>query len=151
MNTPTPSVSRSRKLEKADYEALAAFRRALRRFLHHSDEGARQAGVTPQQHQLLLAIKGQRGRDWASITDLADALQVRHHAAVGLVDRSERSGLVRRTTDPEDGRQVRVVLTEAGEEVLDHLSQWNRQELATLRRALDLSFLEEELADPVSD
>lgn len=143
LKSSDPSQPPSRPFEKADYEALAAFRHTLRRFLHHSEEGARQAGITPQQHQLLLAVMGQPGRDWASIRDLAEALQVRHHAAVGLVDRCERAGLVRRTPDPEDGRQVRVTLTERGEEILGRLSQWNRSELATLRQALNLSFLED--------
>ncbi len=82
------------EISKADYEALHAFRYALRRFLHFSEEGARAAGLTAQQQQLLLAVKGQPGRDWATITDLAESLQILHHAAVGLVDRCERAGLV---------------------------------------------------------
>src|SRR5919201_6359039 len=90
------------EIGKSDYEALAAFRYALRRFLRFSEQGARAAGLTPQQHQILLAIKGQPGREWASISDLAEGLQVRHHAAVGLVDRCERAGLARRPPDPDD-------------------------------------------------
>src|SRR5438093_7247785 len=100
----------SSSISKADYEALAAFRQALRRFLRFSEQGARATGLTPQQHQLLLAVKGQSGREWASISDLAEALQVRHHAAVGLVDRCERAGLARRAPDPDDRRQLRVTL-----------------------------------------
>lgn len=123
-------------ISKADYEALHAFRHALRRFLHFSEEGARTAGLTPQQHQLMLAVKGQRGRDWATISDLAESLQIRHHAAVGLVDRCERAGLVARSQDPLDRRQVRVSLTEKGEAVLATLSARNLQELRTLRQAL---------------
>src|SRR5207245_1173513 len=84
---------------------------------------------------LLLAIKGQRGREWASITELAEALQVRHHAAVGLVDRSERAGLVTRNPDPDDRRQVRVMLTGKGETLLARLSERNLTELRTLRQA----------------
>src|SRR5437660_7515123 len=100
------------KIDKADYESLHQFRHAIRRFLRFSEEGARAAGLTPQQHQLLLAVKGQHGRDWATITDLAESLQIRHHAAVGLVDRCERASLVARSQDPHDRRQVRVSLTE---------------------------------------
>jgi DNA-binding MarR family transcriptional regulator len=124
------------EISKADYEALHAFRHALRRFMHFSEEGARAAGLTAQQHQLLLAVKGQPGRDWATITDLAESLQIRHHAAVGLVDRCARAGLVVRTQSPNDRRQVHVTLTNKGEEVLAGLSTRNRRELQTLRHAL---------------
>src|SRR5437879_10429198 len=99
------------EISKADYEALHAFRHALRRFLRFSEQGAREAGLTPQQHQLLLAVKGQPGRDWATVSDLAEALQISHHAAVGLVDRCARAELAQRLPDPDDRRQVRVTLT----------------------------------------
>src|SRR5262249_27012707 len=121
---------------KADYETLAAFRYALRRFLRFTEEGARAAGLTPQQHQLLLAIKGRPGRSWTSIGELAEALQLRHHTAVGLVDRCEESRLIRRVVDPSDRRLVRVLLTPRGERILERLSSRNRRELETLRRAL---------------
>jgi DNA-binding MarR family transcriptional regulator len=145
---PSASALRSRAADgrefaKTDYEALAAFRFTLRRFLRFSEEGARAAGITPQQHQLLLAIKGRPGREWASLSDIAEALQVRHHAAVGLVDRSARAGLVRRTPDPDDRRQVRVRLTAKGEAILARLSRRNRSELRALRRALRIPFLED--------
>ena len=129
------------RIGKLDYEALAAFRYALRRFLRLSEEGARSAGLTPQQHQLLLAVKGHPGREWMSITELAEALQIRHHAAVGLVDRCEDARLVHRTPDPRDRRQVRVFLTAKGERILGRLSTRNRRELDTLRQALRLPFL----------
>ena len=131
------------EISQSEYEALAAFRAALRRFLRFSEQAAREAGLTPQQHQLLLAVKGQPAREWASVSDLAEALQIRHHAAVGLVDRCERADLVQRTPDPEDRRQVRVGLTVKGEEVLARLSARHRRELVALRKALRLSFLEE--------
>src|SRR5436305_6662661 len=92
---------RSSEISKSEYEALAAFRAALRRFLHFSEQGAREAGLTPQQHQLLLAVKGQPGRDWATVSDLAEALQISHHAAVGLVDRCARAELAQRVPDPD--------------------------------------------------
>jgi DNA-binding MarR family transcriptional regulator len=135
-------------MSKADYEALADFRHSLRRFLHRTEENARATGITPQQHQILLAIKGQRGRDWASVGQLAEALQVRHHAAVGLVDRSEKAGLVHREGDPNDRRQVRVLLTEKGEEVLGRLSRENLAELRALREALRIPVLDEASVDP---
>ena len=129
------------QINKLDYETLAAFRYALRRFLRFTEEGARAAGLTPQQHQLLLAVKGRPGREWASISELAEALQIRHHAAVGLVDRCESSRLIRRVADPSDRRQVRVFLTRMGEQILGRLSARNRLELETLRQALRLPSL----------
>lgn len=125
-------------LSKADYEALAAFRATLRRFLRFTEEGAREAGLTPQQHQLLLAIKGTPRRDWAYVMELAEALQISHHATVGLVNRCEQGGWVQREPDPDDRRQVRVHLTCAGETVLGELSERNRTELQRLRQALQL-------------
>ncbi|HYC21685.1 MAG TPA: MarR family transcriptional regulator [Candidatus Bathyarchaeia archaeon] len=145
---PSGSAGRSRaadgrEFSKTDYEALAEFRFSLRRFLRYSEEGARAAGITPQQHQLLLAIKGRPSREWASLSDIAESLQVRHHAAVGLVDRSARARLVRRTPDPDDRRQVRVRLTAKGEAILARLSRRNRSELRALRRTLRIPFLED--------
>ena len=105
----------SRRLGKAEYEALATFRSSLRRFLAFTAAAAREAGLTPQQHQLLLAVLGQRGRSWATISELADALQIRHHTAVELVDRCENAGWVRRAAGEDDRRQVRVTLTPIGE------------------------------------
>src|SRR5262249_21454850 len=134
--------ARGGRISKVDYEALAAFRYALRRFLRFTDEGARAAGLTPQQHQLLLAIKGRPGRAWTSVGELAEALQLRHHTAVGLVDRCEESRLIRRVVDPSDRRLVRVLLTPRGEGILERLSSRNRAELDTLRRALRLPRLD---------
>ncbi len=124
-------------LNKADYEALAAFRHTLRRFLHFSEEGARQVGLTPRQHQLLLAIKGQPGKDWASVAELAEALQLTHQGAVMLVDRCARGQWVQRSVDPDDRRQVRVLLTAAGDRALAQVSAANRRELRALRHALE--------------
>lgn len=131
------------EISKADHEALHAFRYALRRFLYFSKAAARAVGLTAQQHQLLLAVKGQPGRDWATITDLAESLQIRHHAAVGLVDRCERLGLVVRSQDPNDRRQVRVSLTDRGEGILAGLSARHLRELQTLRQALRPVLLQE--------
>lgn len=133
----------SEQVTKADYEALATFRATLRKFLRFSENAARSEGLMPQQHQMLLAVKGQIGREWASVSDLAGSLQVRHNAAVGLVNRCVTAGLVQRAPDSEDRRQVRVLLTPKGEEVLARLSYRHMQELRALREALHLPFLEE--------
>src|SRR5439155_24655761 len=110
--------------------------------------GARAVGLTPQQHQLILAVKGQPGRDWASVSDPAAALQVRHHAAVRLVDRCDRAGLVCRGPDPNDRRQVRVTLPPKGQSILTALSTRNRQELRALQNALNLPFLNADDGEP---
>ena len=125
-------------LSDADYQAIAAFRAVLRRFLHFSEEAARGAGISPQQHQLLLAIRGYAG-DGASPTigELADALQIRHHSAVGLVDRLEAAGLVSRSTAEADARKVFVHLTPQGDEVLSGLTSAHRREHRELGAVLD--------------
>lgn len=125
-------------LTKQDFEALARFRFGIRRYLRFSEETVRRHGVTPQQYQLMLAIKGFPGRDWAVVRELADRLQLRHHSVVELVDRAERQGLVQRTTEPDDGRAVRVVLTEQGEALLGRLSALHRDELRRIDAVLAL-------------
>ena len=105
-----------------DYAELLAFRTELRRFLRHSEEAAQAAGLTPALHQLLLAIRG-AGRQEPTISTVAEALQVRHHTAVELVQRAERDGLVRRRRDAEDQRQVRLRLTARGRRQLEQLTR----------------------------
>jgi DNA-binding MarR family transcriptional regulator len=102
----------------ADYRALADFRHQLRRFLAFSETSARAAGLEPQQHQVLLAIKGLPTQCLATIATLADRLQIQHQSAVELVDRLEAKGLVHRTRDQHDRRRVLISLTETGEEEL---------------------------------
>ena len=101
-------------MAKGEYEALAEYRYAIRRYLRFSEEAARAAGVTPQQYQLMLAVKGYPGRDYANITELAERMQLDHHSTVGLVDRTSERGLVRREQATRDRRQVNVRLTEEG-------------------------------------
>src|SRR5690606_30729116 len=96
------SPARATPLSDRDYRALAEFRSALRRFLHFSEQAAREAGITPAQHQLLLAVRGFAGPGTPVVGDLAEALQLRHHSTVELVDRAERAGLVTRVPDPDD-------------------------------------------------
>ncbi len=121
------------RLSKSDYTALSAFRKELRLFLRFSEQGARSVGITPQQHQVLLVIKGQAKKDWASIVELATAMQLRHNTLVELVDRCVKADLVRREPSPEDRRMVRVFLTDHGEELLSKLSVKNLTELQKLR------------------
>ena len=129
-----------------DYRALAAFRRSLRAFLHFSEQAARAEGLTPAQHQLLLAVKGTESPGPPSIGDLAESLKLRHHSAVELVDRAVGAGLVQRRQDPDDRRCQRVVLTAVGEKKLAALSALHREEL---RRFKDetIAHLESLLAD----
>ncbi len=117
------------KISKADYETLAAFRYTLRQFLHFSEEAAEAVGLTPQQHQALLAIRGFPGRDRVTVGELAERLQVRHHSAVGLVDRLAAQGLVTRELAENDRRQVYVALTANGLNILERLSAAHRAEL----------------------
>jgi DNA-binding MarR family transcriptional regulator len=125
-------------LTKQDFEALARFRFGIRRYLRFSEETVRRHGVTPQQYQLMLALKGFPGRDWAVVRELADRLQLRHHSVVELVDRAQAQGLVDRTADPDDARAVRVVLTDRGEELLGRLSALHRDELRRMDAVLAL-------------
>ena len=118
----------------ADYQALAEFRYQIRRFLRFSEEAARGAGLEPAQHQLLLAVKACEGE--ATVGWLAERLQLRHHSVVGLLDRLEDGGWVRRDRGAEDRRQVRVRLTGMGETVLAKLSAEHRKELGAAGRDL---------------
>lgn len=134
--------SKPPELTKADFEALALFRRALRNFLRFSEEGSRAVGLTPQQHQLLLGIKGQPNQDFANLRQIADFLQLKHQTVVGLVDRCEVAGLVFRKPSTIDRRRVEVYLTPLGEELLGRLSIRNMDELRAMRKFLKPAFLE---------
>jgi len=122
-------MARSKKLRKAQYETLAAFRYTLRRFIHFSETAAQAANVTPQQHQALLAIKGFPGRDCVTVGELAERLQLRHHSAVGLIDRLVMDKLVARAPSIVDRRQVFIQLTSRGEKTLEKLSTMHRKQL----------------------
>lgn len=112
---------------------LARFRYELRRFLRFSERAARQAGVTPQQHQLMLGVAGFTGRGWATISELAEFLQARHNAVVGLVNRACRKGLVLKKPITGDLRFIRVELSPRGRKILLHLSALHRRELGRFR------------------
>jgi DNA-binding MarR family transcriptional regulator len=123
-------------LTKQDFEALARFRFAIRSYLRFSEVTVRGHGLAPQQYVLLLALKGFPDRDWASVRELADRLQLRHHSVVELVNRAQTQGLVERATHPTDARAVRVLLTAAGEAILHRLSALHRDELDRMEAAL---------------
>lgn len=118
---------------KRQYETLAAFRYELRRFLRHSEEITRSHGITPLQYQLLLNVKGFPGREYASVTELAERLQAKHHGVVALVTRSAAIGLVQRKVSEADRRLVHIHLTAKGERKLARLADLHRRELLQLQ------------------
>lgn len=122
-------MAKPEKLGKKQYESLAAFRYALRRFIHFSELTAGKVGLTPQQHQAMLAIKGFPGRDSVAVGELAERLQLRHHSAVGLINRMVAEKLVEREMSRQDRRKVLVRLTAIGERKLERLSAMHRREL----------------------
>src|SRR5664279_234954 len=122
-------MAKTKQLSKSQYEMLAAFRYALRQFLHFSEEAAHAAGITPQQHQALLAVKGFPKRDCVTVGELAERLQLRHHSAVGLINRLVLEKLVARTPSNEDRRQVLIQLTSRGEKTLEKLSALHHEQL----------------------
>ncbi len=135
---PKPSA----RIAKSHYELLALLRYKLRGFLQFSEEAAIAVGLTPQQHQALLAIKGFPGRDQVSVGELAERLHLKHHSAVGLVDRLADRQLVRRSPAKADRRRVEISVTAKGETLLRKLSTVHldelRQQGPELRRLLEL-------------
>ena len=125
-------------ISKKEYETLATFRYALRQFLRFSETAARQAGITPQQHQALLAIAGFPNQDQITVSELAERLQVRHHSAVGLIDRMAAQELVIRESGEEDRREVYISLTSQGNEILAQLSATHHEELRRIGPQLHL-------------
>ena len=121
-----------RVLAKTDYETLAEFRYLLRRFAAFSEQAARTAKLTAQQHQALLAIKGFPGRERITIGELAERLNLRHHSVVGLVNRLVARGLLQRQRDPVDRRRVVVGISPEAQELLGELSLVHREELRRL-------------------
>jgi DNA-binding MarR family transcriptional regulator len=122
--TPAPSDE--------EYRRLLELRTGLRRFLRWSEQQAQAAGLTPAHHQLLLAIRGHPDPRGPTLGDVASYLLLRHHSAVGLVDRAEAAGLLMRRPDPDNLSVVRLGLTDAGTRQLDALSELHLEELAHL-------------------
>ncbi|MGY8679587.1 helix-turn-helix domain-containing protein [Bradyrhizobium sp. UFLA05-153] len=123
-------------MREADYQALAQFRYQVRTFLAFSEAAARRAGLAPQQHQALLAIKGAAGPQDATIGDVARFLLIRHHTAVELMNRMAKLKLITRVADPQDARKVRLKLTAKGEQKLRALSKIHLEELRAASPAL---------------
>jgi len=122
-------MSRNGEVNQSDYQALAEFRYQIRRFLRFSEHAARSTGIEPQQHQLMLAVKGLPEGTSATISELAERLQIQHHSTVELVDRLVTRGFVTRKRGSEDRRQVLVQLTAKGEKLLRDLAIHHRDEL----------------------
>ena len=135
----------SRDLSLAAYRSLAEFRHQIRRFLRYSEDAARASGIEPQQHQVLLAIKGLPIGELPTVGELAGRIQLRHHTTVELINRMTDRGLVLREPGVEDKREVLIRLTEEGERILHALSVEHQTELKKtgpeLRDALDAALM----------
>jgi len=125
-------------LTDRDFANLARFRYAIRKLLRSTEVAARAAGLTPNQHQLLLGIAGFVDQPYATVTELAEFLQLKHHSVVELIDRAEALGFVRRRQNPNNRREVHVSLTAEGVKKLKALATAHRRELSGARRTLDL-------------
>ena len=144
-------MDESSDLTAQEYQALAELRHQLRNFLAFSEQAARAVGLEPQQHQLLLALKGFAHHHKVTVSDLAERLKIQHHSTVELLNRMVERDLVQRRRDDQDQRKVLVTLTEHGEEVLRRLSLLHRAELRsaglTLLRTLRAIIGESPLSD----
>ena len=121
---------------QADYEALSEFRYQIRCFLEFSQNAAKAVGLVPRQHQALLAIRGYPGGAPVAIGKLAERLRIKHHTAVGLIDRLAAAGLVKRVVDPADHRRVLLKLTNRAEKYLADLSAAHLGELSRIEPLL---------------
>lgn len=128
-------------LTKQEFEILSDFRYQLRRFLRFSEDASREEGVTVLQYLTLLHIRGTPGRNHATIGELAERLQAKHHGAVALVQRCEALGLVRRKAGTQDRRQVDVYLTRRGDEMVERIALKHRNELKSLQAVFRLDKL----------
>ncbi|MBI5922531.1 MAG: MarR family transcriptional regulator [Betaproteobacteria bacterium] len=122
-----------RALRKSDYERLSHFRYRLRCFLRISEDLCQTHGLTPLQYQLLLHLKGFPGKNWATVSEIAERLQAKHHGVVALIDRCEKSGLVERRPSLEDRRQVEIHLLPKGVRLLARLAVLHQPELRQLQ------------------
>jgi DNA-binding MarR family transcriptional regulator len=120
------------RVREEDYRRLLGFRTELRRFLRWSEDEAAAAGLTPAQHQLLLAVRGHPHPAGPTIGELAQYLVLRHHSVVELIDRAAKAGLVKRVGDEEDHRVVRLLLTRSGAQAIERLSRLHLEELRRL-------------------
>jgi DNA-binding MarR family transcriptional regulator len=119
-------------LSQSDFKHLLELRTGLRHFLRWSEQQAQAVGLTPAQHQLLLAIRGHGDPAGPNVGEVANYLVLRHHSAVGLIDRAVAAGLVNRSRDPANNSAVRLKLTKAGIRKLDALAETHLEELTQL-------------------
>lgn len=127
-----PDRYRDQKLNDEDYRRQADFRYAIRRFSAYSERQAHAAGITPQQHLLLLTLRGHPSYPIVTVGDVADRLQIRHHSASLLIERAVQRGLLARGEDPTDRRKALISLTDRGAEILEQITVANRRELQGL-------------------
>ncbi len=138
-------------LTKSQFEALSEFRYQLMRFLHFSENAAKELGLTPLQYLSLLHIQGYPGRNWATVGELAERLQMSHHATVALLTRSEKLELVERRKNESDRRKVEVHLTTKGREYLQQLAQQHKTELQSLQNTFQVARITELNEDQNTD
>jgi DNA-binding MarR family transcriptional regulator len=134
------SAKMQKKLNKHDFEQLADFRYQLRVFLRFSEEITQQHGITVLQYLLLLQIKGYPGRDWASISELAERLQSHHHGVVTLVNRCEKAGLLTRRVSQIDKRRVEIQLTKKGDQLVNQIAELHQDQVGHLKQVLGRVF-----------
>jgi len=133
---PSALAVTNKPMSKREFETLSNFRYQLRRFIRWSEDLTRRAGVTNLQYLLMLHVRGFAGREWATITELAERLQSKHHGVVALVTRCEKLGFVERRPGRSDGREVEIHLTEKGERAVERLAKAHREELLRLQGIL---------------
>lgn len=126
-------------LKKSEFEALSEFRYQLRRFLHFSETAASAVGLTPLQYLLMLHVCGFPGREWATVVELADRLQMKHHGVVALLTRCELAGLVQRQKSQSDRRVVEIHLLAKGAALLERLAALHEAELQSLRKTFQVA------------
>lgn len=141
MTTKSTKKRVNGSLRHADFRLLAEFRFVLRRFMQFSEDAAAKVGLEPQQHQALLVIKAYEGEGRPSIGHIAEQLGVRHHSAVGLVDRLVAAELLTRKTDVADRRRVELGLTAKANRTLEALSSAHRDELRLMAPMLRATLL----------
>ncbi|MBU6459382.1 MAG: MarR family transcriptional regulator [Proteobacteria bacterium] len=134
---------KNKALIKSDFEALARFRYQLRQYERLSENIAREEGLTVLQYLLLLQVKGYPGRDWVTVSELAERLQAYHHGVVALVSRCEQRRLIYKTSSVCDRRIVEIRLTVGGERCIARLAQKHRDELMMIREQLMSPYLVE--------
>ncbi|MDQ8182255.1 MarR family transcriptional regulator [Pelagicoccus sp. SDUM812005] len=127
-----PKRNQAAQLKKEDYELLSEFRYRLRCFLGFSENAAIEHGVTPQQYQAMLSIHGFPGRDWVTVGELAEKMQIEHHSAGGLVRRMETAELAKKEASPDDGRVMQIRLTDKGLSILSKLIRVHQNELGLI-------------------